>query len=181
MTHNKMVMGKGAIIMVLWRTIHPSKHTRKKYTYIVRVHRLENAVINHCVIHKIRQKEAGYIFFTQQYFHNGNAPIKVYTHDWWCWIATEGSRRIFFSVTLEELAETSEVEEMSKEVVELVNLAVLDEDEVMLVMDLVPNNDYNSPASKNVSASTKQGEAFYNVDWGHDGISITTIHVFNSL
>ena len=59
---------------------------------------------------------------------------------------------------------------MAEEVVDLKKLAVLGEDEVGLVMQLVPIDDDNAPAPENVPEISNQGEVVYNADWVHTGI-----------
>ena len=55
---------------------------------------------------------------------------------------------------------------MAEEVVKLSDLAVLGNDEVGSLIHLVPTNYNNAPSPKNVPASTNQGGAVYNEDWG---------------
>ena len=62
------------------------------------------------------------------------------------------------------------MEEMATEVVELVNLAVLGDDEVGLEMQFMPTDDEKAPAAENVPASKNKGEEVYNTDWVHGGI-----------
>ena len=96
-TRNKLTMGKGAVITALCRTIHPSKHTRKKYPNMERGQRIKNAVVFCCKMKKIRQKEERCIIFNHQDFCDGDAPIKLYSLDQWCRIITKSARHLFFS------------------------------------------------------------------------------------
>ena len=115
------------------------------------------------------QKEAKCIIFAHQDFHDGDTLINIYTLNQWCIITTEDDRHLFLSGGIvEECVEVVEAEEVEEEVVELINLAVLDEDEVGLEIQFIPNDYANDPAPENVPASTNQGEVVYNVDWGHD-------------
>ena len=126
MTCNKLTMGKGSIVKVLFCTTHPLEHIKKKYPNMERVHRIENYVVLRRKMKKMRSKEAGCILFTDQYFRDGEDSIKLYALEWWCQISTEVGRHLFFSDgNLEERMETAEVGEMVEEVVELANLAVL--------------------------------------------------------
>ena len=56
MTHKEMVMGKGAIVTILCRTIHPYEHIRNKYWNIARGKRLKNAVVIRLKVKKIDKK-----------------------------------------------------------------------------------------------------------------------------
>ena len=47
MTGNNMVMGKGAVVTVLCRTIHPCEHIINKYFNMERGQRLKNEVVIH--------------------------------------------------------------------------------------------------------------------------------------
>ena len=77
MTHDKLKMGKGSIIAVLFCTIHPSKNIRNNYLNMERVQRLKNAVVNRCKMKKIHQKYAGCTIFAHQDLCNGDALIKL--------------------------------------------------------------------------------------------------------
>ena len=79
MTCNKLNMGKGATFVVLCRTIHPSKHNRKKYPNMERGKRLKDVIVLRREMNKIRQKEAGCIIFTQQDSHDDDALIELYS------------------------------------------------------------------------------------------------------
>ena len=61
------------------------------------------------------------------------------------------------------------MKKMTEEVAELTSLAVLDEDEVWLAMQLMPTDDDNYAAQENVPEITNQGEAVYNEDWVFGG------------
>ena len=58
---------------------------------------------------------------------------------------------------------------MREEVAELTSLAVLDEDEVWLAMQLMPTDDDNYAAQENVPEIKNQGEVVYNEDWVFGG------------
>ena len=71
---------------------------------------------------------------------------------------------------------------------ELANLSVLGEDEVGLLIQIMPTDDDNALTPENVPAITNQGEAVYNAHYGDDEFSGglwwaqgTKIHVFTSL
>ena len=83
MTCNKLTRREGAVIMVLCRIIHLSKHIRKKYPNMEREQRLENAVVICREMNKIRKKEAGCNILTRQDFHDGNALIYLYALERW--------------------------------------------------------------------------------------------------
>ena len=60
---------------------------------------------------------------------------------------------------------------MAEEVVENPYLAILGEDEVRLAMYIFHIVDDNASSPLNIPEGKNQGEAMYNSDWGHDGIS----------
>ena len=60
---------------------------------------------------------------------------------------------------------------MAEEVVEHLYLAILDEYEVRMEMQLIPIYDANDSSPLYMPESKNQGGAMYNSDWGYDGIS----------
>ena len=134
-------MGKRAIVMILYRTINPSKHIRKKCPKTNRVKRINILVILLRKMKKIHQKEAGCTVINHQYFRNGDSLIKLYNLEQLCQISTEGDIHTLLSDgTLEEHTEVAEVEETTEELVDLENFAVLGEYKVGLKMQPMPTN-----------------------------------------
>ena len=130
--------------------------------------RIKIAVVLQSEMIKICQKEAGCIIFSHQNFHGGDDPIKLYFVERRCLITTEGAWNIFFSDgTVEECVGFVEAEKVVKELVALANLVSLVEDEVGLIMYIVPTNDNNYSSPESIPESTNQEEEVYNVDLRH--------------
>ena len=144
MTCENLAMGKGTVIKLLFRAIHPYKHIRKEYPNMERGQRLKNAVVLRSQMKKTPQREAVSIIFTHQDFRDGDDLIELYNIERWRLITTEGDRHLFFSDgPSEEHVEAAEVDEMVEKVVELVNFPVLGNHEVGLAMHIMPNDDDN--------------------------------------
>ena len=70
-----------------------------------------------------------------------------------------------------EHLEAEKCDDMTEELVELQKLSVLGEDKGGFEIQIVLTNYKDFPAPKNVPSSSNQGEALYNADRGHGGIS----------
>ena len=103
MTRNKLDIGKGYFVTLLFLIINPYEQIRDNDPNMDMEQRLKNAVVLHCEMKKIRKKEAGCILFTHLDFRGGGALIELYALERWCKIVTEYDRHILFSdVPLEE-------------------------------------------------------------------------------
>ena len=77
MTRNKLDIGKGCFVTLLFLIINPYEQIRDKDPNMDMKQRLKNAVVLHCEMNKIRKKEAGCILFTHLDFRGGGALIEL--------------------------------------------------------------------------------------------------------
>ena len=166
-------MGKGAIVSVMTKYLHPSKLIRDKFPNSTASLRLEGLVVVGEEEQKVCRRTQKVIVLTIEEFKNGDEFIPLYAVPRWVKVETEGPR----SDVMEEENDVEVVEEREVETVIPINVvetvSVTGKISENQIQDLIANgievNDDNMPLEENVPTGTQEDKVFRD-QWGHDGI-----------
>ena len=92
MARKRRTMGSGAVISVLLKMVHPSKHIRNKFPNLLDKQRLEGAIVLRKELKSINRQEQEAIVFC----HDDFTDIDLYASQRFCRIVEEGSPPDYF-------------------------------------------------------------------------------------
>lgn len=174
---NRKTMGTGAVITVLLKMIHPSKHIRDKFPNLSDKQRLEGALVIQRELKTINRREQESIVFRHEEFDN----IELYASQRFCKIVEEGPATGFFGDG-EEAKEAaintnndSDMIELTDAVARMVttssgNQRNFDSNEIEQICQEVAIDNDNEPLPENLGPTVNTNEAIFEREWGHDGI-----------
>ena len=179
MARKRRTMGSGAVISVLLKMVHPSKHIRDKFPNLPDKQRLEGAVVLRKEIKSINRREQEAIVFR----HDDFTDVELYASQRFCRIIEEGSPPDYF-VNDDEIEgqldqpnanNESEKTELSDAVAQFVTASAgiqrsFNTDEVELIRQQVVVDDDNEPLLENVSPACVNNDSIFENEWGHNGI-----------
>ena len=178
MARKRRTMGSGAVISVLLKMVHPSKHIRDKFPNLPDKQRLEGAVVLRKEVKSINRREQEAIVFR----HDDFADVELYASQRFCRILEEGPTVDYFihdeemegQVEANANVETERAE-LSDAVAQLVTASVgvqrnFDTDEVELIRQQVMIDDDNEPLPENATPTTASNDSIFENEWGHSGI-----------
>lgn len=179
MARRKKQLGKGAVVAVLGKMLHPSEHIRNKYPNMEKGFRVENLVVLRKELKKIRGKEVMTIVMRHDDFRDAtNEFILLHCIERYCVVRQEGEADYFFEkentgpvdIAQEEVCE----EEMPAEIQAMALLPYLTADDAYLARQLIQTDDDNDPAPENIPGPILEGQEpeqnNNQQQWGHSGV-----------